>query len=152
MSTFQVLAKYPLLQHSYVALGGSRQGVLSRNHGLLSQVRRGPSLRLPRWAGACILAPSRVGFFFLLFFFSMASFSAARLFIGQICSFYRSNAFHPTISLQLRMGTYIWVPFFSSCAWVAYDVPPAFCPARGHHTARCMSALMASPRSTQPTL
>lgn len=86
MGTFQVLAKYPLLQHSYVALGGSRQGVLSRNHGLLGQVRRGRVPAIASLGWGLYLAPSRVDFF-LLFFFSRASFSAARHFIGQICSF-----------------------------------------------------------------
>jgi hypothetical protein len=99
LGTFQVLAKYPLLQHSYVALGGSRQGVLSRNHGMLSQVQRG---RVPAIAslgrGSVFWLPSRVDFFVFLFFddffFSSAPCDWPDLLFSSL------QAFHPTKSLS----------------------------------------------------
>lgn len=97
MGTFQVLAKYPLLQYSYVALGGSRQGVLRRNHGLLS-LRRG---RVPAIAsldrGSVFWLPVASTFFVILFFEDFFFSSAPRHWPDLL--FLSLQAFHPTNSL-----------------------------------------------------
>lgn len=63
----------------------------------LNQVLRGRVPRLPRWARVCILAPSRVDFFFvILFFFCDFFFPSATCDWPDLCSFLSLQAFHPT--------------------------------------------------------